>query len=257
MAIMGTVTLAALKSLLLPPGLCLLPAIGALFFRRNRRMAVALLVVAILLLYGFSTPFFSRALAGMLEHRFTALSQDAQLVQEADAIVVLGCDRYANAPEYGRDEVSACTLMRLRYAAELHHRSGLPLLLSGGRPLGERESEAALMDRALRSQFGITARWLEEESRNTGENAARVAQLLRAEELRRVVLVTHAMHMPRAVRSFRRHGLTPLPAPTHFYSAPDHRPAWFAFLPAGGALLASGMACYELLGLAWYSISGK
>lgn len=254
---MGTVLLATLKSLLLPPGLCLLPALGALVFRRNRRTVVVLLATSVTLLYGFSTPLLARALAGTIEHRFAALPVDAPLVEEAEAIVVLGCDRYANAPEYGSDEVSACTLMRLRYASELHRRSGLPLFLSGGRPMGEPESEAALMDRALRVHFGIAARWLEEQSGNTGTNAANTAALLRAENVRRVVLVTHAMHMPRAVRSFRRHGLTPLPAPTHFYSAPDHRPAWFAVLPSGGALLASGMVCYELLGLAWYSVSGK
>ncbi len=254
---MGTVTLAALKSLLLPPGLCLLPALLALPCRRNRRIVVLLLATSVLLFYGFSTPLVSRTLAGLLEHRYPALPADAPLAQEADAIVVPGCDRYANAPEYGSDEVSACTLMRLRYAAELHARSGLPLLLTGGRPMGEAESEAALMDRALRDHFGITARWLEQESHNTGENASRSAALLRGENLRRVVLVTHAMHMPRAVRSFRRHGLTPIPAPTYFHSAPDHRPAWFALLPSGSALLASGMACYEILGLAWYAISGK
>jgi uncharacterized SAM-binding protein YcdF (DUF218 family) len=254
---MGTVTLAALKAFLLPPGLCLLPAVLALFVHRNRRVVVVLLSIGIALLYGLSTPWVARALAGTLEHLHPPLPADATLVEEADAIVVLGCDRYANAPEYGGDEVSACTLMRLRYAAELHDRSGLPLLLSGGRPMGEPESEAMLMARVLRDRFGAVPRWLEERSRNTGENAANTAALLRQENMRRVVLVTHALHMPRAVRSFRRHGLTPLPAPTHFYSAPDRRPRWFSLLPSSGALQASSIACYELLGLAWYAIIGK
>lgn len=254
---MGTITLAVLKSLLLPPGLCLWPAAAALPLRRNPRIVVLLLSLSVLSLYLFSTPLVARALAGVLEQRHGALAPDAALTALADAIVVPGCDRYANGPEFGRDEVSPCTLARLRYAVELQQRTGLPLLLSGGRPLGEPESEAALMDRALRTHFGVAARWLEEDSRNTAENAARSAALLDVENVRRVLLVTHAMHMPRAVRSFRRHGLTPVAAPTQFFSIPDRRPAWFAWLPAIGALHTSALACHELVGLAWYAISGK
>lgn len=254
---MSTETLAVLKTLLLPPGLCLVPAGLALCLRGNRRASMLLLWSAIALLYGFSTPLASRALAGLLEHRFQPLARDAPLTQAADAIVVLGCDRYANAPEYGRDEVSPCTLVRLRYAAELHAQSGLPILLSGGRPMGEPESEAGLMDRVLRERFGITARWLEQDSSNTAQNASFSAAILRAANAQRVVLVTHAMHMARAVRSFRRNGLVLLPAPTQFYSATDHRPVAFALLPSGAALLVSGLAIYELLGLGWYSATGK
>lgn len=254
---MGTVTLALLKSLLLPPGLCLLPALAALPLRRSARAVVWLLSLSVTSLYAFSTPLVARALAGVLEQRHAPLSAQAPLATLADAIVVPGCDRYVNGPEFGRDEVSPCTLARLRYAVELQQRSGLPLLLSGGRPLGESESEAALMDRALRRHFGVTARWLEEDSRNTAENAARSAELLDAANVRRILLVTHAMHMPRAVRSFRRHGLTPVPAPTQFHGGADRRPAWFALLPAIGALHTSALAGHELLGLAWYSISGK
>ena len=254
---MSTITLAFLKTLLLPPGLCLAIAGLALCLHRKRRTSMLLLWLAIALLYVFSTPLASRALAGLLEHRFQPLALEAPLAQAADAIVVLGCDRYANAPEYGQDEVSPCTLVRLRYAAELHGRSGLPILLSGGRPLGEPESEAQLMDRVLRERFGIVPRWLEQDSSNTAENAAHSAALLLRDNVRRVALVTHAVHMPRAVRSFRRQGLEIVPAPTQYYSVADHRPALFAVLPSGGALMASALASYELLGLAWYTVSAK
>ena len=254
---MNVVALAFLKTLLLPPGLFVVIAGLALCLRRKRRVSLFLLWFALTLLYVCSTPLASRALAGRLEQSFPPLALDVPLTPAVGAIVVLGCDRYANAPEYGRDEVSACTLVRLRYAAELQARSGLPVLLSGGRPLGEAESEAQLMDRVMTDRFGIKARWLEQDSRSTAENAAGSAALLRAANIQRIALVTHAMHMPRAVRSFRRQGLEPVPAPTQYYSAADHRPAWFALLPSGSALLVSGMAMYEWLGLAWYSLTGK
>lgn len=254
---MSVVTLAFLKTLLLPPGLFVVMTGLALCLRRKPRLSMFLLWSAVTLLYFCSTPLAGRALAGVLEQRYPPLDLDAPLAPEVAAIVVLGCDRYANAPEYGRDEVSACTLVRVRYAAELHARSGLPVLLSGGRPMGEAESEAQLMDRVMADRFGVKARWLEPDSRNTAENAAGSAALMRAANVKRIALVTHAMHMPRAVRSFRRQGLEPVPAPTQYYSVADHRPAWFAVLPSAGALLLSSMAIYELLGLGWYSVTGK
>jgi uncharacterized SAM-binding protein YcdF (DUF218 family) len=239
--------LAVLKAWLLPPGLILLLLLAALGLRRNRHLSMSLLFVSVAVLYGLSTPLLSRVLAGTLERRHSPLTETADVTGLAEAIVVPGCDRYANGPEFGRDVVSACTLVRLRYAVVLHRRTGLPLLLTGGRPMGEPESEAQLMARALQEQFDVTPRWLEQESRNTAENAAFSANLLRAEKIRRVLLVTHAMHMPRAMRSFRRHGITPL----------DRRPFWFGLLPSGSGLLTSAMACYELLGLAWYTVTGK
>jgi len=249
--------LAFLKSLLLPPGLCVVIAGSALGLRFKQRLSMFLLCLAVTLLYVCSTPLGSRTLAGLLEHRYPPLAPGTQLAPDVAAIVVLGCDRYANAPEYGQDEVSACTLVRLRYAADLQTRTGLPVLLSGGHPMGEPQSEAQLMDRVMTERFGVKARWLEQDSRDTAGNAAGSAVLLRAANIQRVALVTHAMHMPRAMRSFQRQGLVPVAAPTQFYSVTDRRPAWFSLLPSSGSLLVSSMAMYEMLGLAWYSITGK
>lgn len=254
---MTTVTLGILKTLLLPPGLCLTPALGALLLRRRRYLVAPLLWLSVLLLYCFSTPIVARSLAGILEHRYPPLAPGATLSQMADAIAVLGCDRYANAPEFGRDEVSPCTLARLRYAAELHGRSGLPVLVSGGRPFGEAEAEAQLMDRVLRERFGVQPRWIEPDSRNTAESATLGAALLSAANVRRVLLVTHAVHMPRAVRSFRLHDVSPVPAPTQFLSVADRRPWVFQVLPSAGAMTVSNTALHELLGNIWYRIRGK
>jgi uncharacterized SAM-binding protein YcdF (DUF218 family) len=131
------------------------------------------------------------------------------------------------------------------------------VLVSGGRVFGERRAEAELMAQAMHAGFGIEARWIEPGSRNTAENAEFSARMLTVDGVSRVVLVTHALHMTRAVRSFRRHGIDVIAAPTHFQSAPDARPAWLAFLPSAGALSVSSQALYELLGNAWYLATGK
>ncbi len=52
-------------------------------------------------------------------------------------------------------------------------------------------------------EFGRPIKWLEAESRDTRENAARTMALLKAAGVEHIVLVTHGYHMPRALRAFR------------------------------------------------------
>lgn len=80
------------------------------------------------------------------------------------------------------------------------------LLLSGG---GARVSEAEVMS-VLAIEAGVprAALLCEAWSRNTAENAVYSARLLRPLGLRRVVLVSHRTHLPRARLLFRLAGLS-------------------------------------------------
>jgi len=164
---------------------------------------------------------------------------------------VLGGGRIAGAPEYGgRDVPSTQTLARLRYAARLQRATGLPLLLSGGSPDGSAESEAAVMARALREDFAVPVAWLEQRSDNTAENARYSAAQLRRAGIRRVLLVTDAMHMARAEAIFTRFGLEIVAAPTQFLGR--ERRSAIDYLPGGEGLRRTHYAAHEWVGLLWY-----
>ena len=62
--------------------------------------------------------------------------------------------------------------------------------------------EAQVAARIAANEFGRPLKWIEDGSRDTRENAARSVALLRAAGIRRIVLVTHGWHMPRALRAF-------------------------------------------------------
>jgi uncharacterized SAM-binding protein YcdF (DUF218 family) len=53
-------------------------------------------------------------------------------------------------------------------------------------------------------------------SRTTRENAVNVKQIMATEGIRKILLVTSAVHMPRSLRIFQKLGIDATPAPTDF-----------------------------------------
>lgn len=239
----------AIASLLLPPG-CLLAvaAMGALLALRRPRLGRAVVGFSLVALYALATPVASDALLRYLE----PAPRDPLAGKDGQAIVVLGGGSYFSAPEYGRDTVGTFTLSRLRYAAHLHRASNVPVLVSGGAPLGNAGSEAEQMERVLEADFRVPVRWLEKGSRNTMENARLSYHLLSADGIRRIYLVTHAWHFPRARLAFEHAGFSVIPAPTGFTTR--HRVTVVDFLPNASSLSSSSWVFHEVIGTGWYHL---
>jgi uncharacterized SAM-binding protein YcdF (DUF218 family) len=234
--------------LLLPTNLILLCIAGMLLRRVFPRIGMALSLGSLLLLVVLSSKAGALLLVAPLEQR--ALPLAAGAADGAQAIVILGGGRLANAPEYdGGDTPNYWTLARLRYGAKLQRQTGLPILLSGGTPDGSRISEAAVMAKSLRDDFATPVKWLEEASDDTKQNAKFSAQILRQAKVQKIILVTDAVHMPRAQLLFAQTGLQVVAAPTVFLSR--DRFTLLSFLPSGEGMRYSGYALHEWLGLLW------
>jgi uncharacterized SAM-binding protein YcdF (DUF218 family) len=234
--------------LLLPPGgLILLALIGLALARSHARAGTGVGLLALLSLLLLSTPIVSRNLLQTLENGYA----DPMKERGAGAIVVLGGGSYVDAPEYGADTVSETTLERLRYAANLHRRTGKPILVSGGDPSRLGSSEGEQMKAALKD-FGVATRWVESGSNNTFENARLTQQTLRHAGVDSVFLVTHAWHMPRAKMAFQNAGLRVVPAPMHFTTAAPLSVLDFA--PAATGIKDSWYFFHEIAGIAWYRL---
>jgi uncharacterized SAM-binding protein YcdF (DUF218 family) len=210
-----------------------------------------MIVVSLLLLYFLCTEIGASLLVRPLENLTAPLASSSDT--RAQAIVVLAAGRLEHAAEYGgKDIPDYIALGRLRYAAKLQHETGLPILVSGGNVAvdGAGESKADAMASALREDFVTPVRWVEGTSENTAENAQFSAGILHQEGVRRILLVTDAMHMPRAKMVFAKTGLDVVAAPTMFFGAVSIGP--FDFLPSAEGLRRSYYATYEWLGLVWY-----
>jgi uncharacterized SAM-binding protein YcdF (DUF218 family) len=235
-----------IAAFLLPPLNALAVLIlGLVIQKRSPRLAKALILISVVLLWLLATPLVGGALKRSLEGSPVSLVT----MKQAQAIVVLGGGRDVDSPEYGEDTVGAATLLRLRFAVKLHRDTGLPLLVSGGKPDGGKLSEAETMRKVLTSEFNVPVRWLEEVSVNTNENARLSATLLKRDGIDSVLVVTQAWHMPRALNSFSKAGINAIPAPTSFrrntFSLLD-------LLPLGYE--DSRQSMHEYLGLIWYQL---
>jgi uncharacterized SAM-binding protein YcdF (DUF218 family) len=233
---------ALLKALVLPPtGPLLLAAAGLCIIGRAPRGGRIVAWAGILLLIALSTPMVAFALLTLVD-RSPAL--DLQRARNAQAIVILGGGIRRHAAEYaGDDTLGRLTLERVRYGAQVARLTGLPVLVSGGSVFGG-EPEATLMRSALEREFGVPVRWLEMQSRNTHENAARSAEILSAANINRIVLVAHSFDMPRACAEFAAQGIDAIPAPTGIPSG--HIDTALDVLPGMAGLQGSYFALYEI-----------
>ncbi|SFR81116.1 Uncharacterized SAM-binding protein YcdF, DUF218 family [Marinobacter daqiaonensis] len=239
-----------IKLAIMPPFLnILLLAAGLLLMGSLPRMGRTLILLGLVSLYLFSIPPAQQVLSlGLEDHPVPTVEEASR----AGAIVVLGGGREVSAPHWsGQDVVAEAPLARLAEAARWHRRTGLPMLLTGGRNgMPEAESEAQIMNRMLEEAFGVQARWLEHESRTTRENAELSVPILRTAGVDTILLVTHAAHLTRAIPEFERRGLDVIPAPMGFTHSNEEQA--FNFLPRTYYLLESTRLLHEQVGRLYY-----
>lgn len=247
-------TRATLKLFLLPPGiLLLLLLIGWLFARRL--VGRLLVLVAFLGLYLLSTPAVLERLAARVE-TIPPPTGDQLRNSGAEAILVLLAGIRRNNPELGgAGALSSLSLQRIDYGLALHRMTGLPIVLSGGSVRGDTRPLAELGVDWLQGRAGVTPLAVENGSRDTWENAQRSVEALRRLGIERVLLVTHAFHMPRAMLSADAADLDAVPAPFAFEHDPSPTPPPISpidWLPHPGRLGLSYLMLHEMSGLFWY-----
>lgn len=255
-----------ISALMLPPGLLLVLLAGGLWLRRRHVVGALVVALCMLMLWLTSTVGMARWLQYRVLKPPAALTHEtiAQLRTQAPpsrlpratskvAIVVLGAGRIAHASEYGGPNLTEQGMARLRYGAWLARQTGLPVAYSGGVGWAQdgTVSEAAAAQQILRDEYGIVPRWLESESRDTRENAKLMAPVLLSDGVRSIVLVTHAAHMPRAMRAFQQASggeLQIIPAPMGFVTRDQS--TLMEWMPSSYGVRGVNDILHELLGLA-------
>ncbi|GAB4394885.1 MAG: YdcF family protein [Kiloniellaceae bacterium] len=250
-------------ALVLPPTCFFVLLFLALLVKwRRPRLGKGLLWALLLLVYLSTTPFVAGELMAPLQP-YGPIDPE-QPDPEVGAIVVLGAGVYYGAPEYWQpsfplayaETADSLSLERVEYAAYLARMTGIPILVSGGATgPDEQLTIARTLKQTLERDFAVPVRWVEEGSVNTWMNAQLSAEILKAQGIRKIYLVTHAWHMPRAMFSFQETGIEAIPAPTRFESRSEL--IGQDFVPSAKAFLDTHYAIYEWLGFTWYRLRGQ
>ncbi|RMH37643.1 MAG: hypothetical protein D6690_02395 [Nitrospirae bacterium] len=230
---------------------------------RGRVILTLGVLVLVLLSYGIGSSAFTR----YLERQHPVLLADqletdgrSPRVMSTKYIVVLAGGLSMDPALPLSSWVSHASLVRLVEGVLLYHQfpkfSGVKLVISGGRRSGP-VSEADVMGE-LALGLGVPEHdlLLESRSQDTAGQALALKPMLQHAPF---ILVTSAVHMPRAVRVFEAQGLHPIPAPTGFWEKDSPGSELSEWFPRAGQLLAAEHVVHEVLGLAWLTLteSGK
>lgn len=218
-----------------------------------RRLAHAALWLGIGWMWLWATPVVSEWARGQVEDAVPVIAlKDLPL---ADAIVVLGGAVAPAAPPKREFPELTSAADRVWHAARLYRAGKAPrvILLGGNAHASSRLGPEAEAMRVFLRDLGVPeqAIRIETTSRTTRENAHNSAQLFEQEKVRKILLVTSAIHMRRALANFSGLGIEVIPAATDIEVVSESR-ALLPYLPDLAQLDASGRAFKEWVGhAAW------
>jgi uncharacterized SAM-binding protein YcdF (DUF218 family) len=193
---------------------CLLLIISLILLWKYPRWAVFPIALALLILLISSNGIVANNLLKSLEWQYIPSE-----IPTADSIVILG--GATRTPAKPRQMVDLTEQGdRIIYGGKLYLEGKAPLIIAAGgrakwRGGGNPESQDMV---ELLSLMGIPSEVIIQEplSLNTYENAVNVGKILQEKNLKKIILVTSALHMPRASAIFKHQGIEIIPAPTDF-----------------------------------------
>lgn len=240
-------TLVAQLVMPLPMTLGLL-ALGLLLTWRGwRRLGLGAAALGLVLLFLASWAPVADRLLAPLEGRYPAMQALPEDEQVA-GIVVLGGGWAWHTPWTITGRLNESSAIRLMEGVRLWRQApSLSLVVTGTSRDPESEPVARGYARGAR-ELGVEPAQLRvlDTPTDTGLEARAVGEALG--EGARVVLVTSASHMPRAMQHFRRAGLEPVAAPTHYLAERTPSSSFSYWVPSATQLKKTERAVYERLG---------
>jgi uncharacterized SAM-binding protein YcdF (DUF218 family) len=229
----------------------------ALTYTRLARAGRGLMAASVIMFAGFGLLPLGKLLIAPLEERFPPWDAARGT---PDGIVVLGG---AIDPEFvparRASELNEAA-ERITVIAELARKyPAARILYSGGNAsLVPRGGSEAQIGAALFETFGIPARRLilDDQSRNTAENAQFSLRLAAPKPGERWLLVTSAYHMPRSIGAFRKAGFAVEAYPVD-YRTTGTADLWIPFDAASAGLRRTDTAGREWVGLLAYWLTGR
>jgi uncharacterized SAM-binding protein YcdF (DUF218 family) len=224
---------------------------GVFFYLlKHKRTSLVCGVFSIFWLAIISFPFLPDLLVKSLEDRFHPLLEVSQFnPKDSVYILVLGAGYTDNKNLPPNDQLSSNSLSRLSEAIRLHRLLNASLLVLSGSMHGQKVTEAELfMQTALALGVEENEIRLLGTPKNTRMEAYDYTSKFGTNNT--LILVTDAIHMPRAMFLFQKAGQKPIPAPTNHLLKSNGRKL-SDWLPSALNIYKMEYAMHEIIGLAW------
>ena len=251
---MDTVLLVKIISALVYPigFICVLILLRLLFWR-SRLLAPLLSCLIVVVLLVSTSPIVANYLANSLEEQHPQQNIDDIVVH--DAIIVLGGGiRLPSAPAKHTQIGSGTD--RLWYAVRLYRADkAKKIILAGGNLFAQPGLRSeAYYARELLQEWGVpeSAILVESISRNTQENKDKLETLLAESDITSALLVTSALHMPRAFPIINKLPIAVTPASADILVRDSYLPSVLKWLPSARALSLTTASLHEYYGI-WFN----
>lgn len=208
-------------------------------------------ILAALVFLGGSLPVVSNLLLRPLEDAYPGRSIGS--LPAADAVLVLG-GILSPVKETGMVTEWSESVERFNAGVEIVRRDKARVVLFTGDPRGSEGS--ALQREAIEHGVPVERTAVIGSVGNTADEAAQLKRYAAQHGLKRVVLVTSAWHMPRAMRLFRGAGVEIVPFPVDYRAQPFRALPYLDYIPNAGALMKTELALRECYGIAFYAVFG-
>jgi Uncharacterized conserved protein len=243
-----------LSNAMMPLSLCvllLLIGLVLLWFTHRQKTGKVLVTAGSVLLLAVSYGLgFAPALKA-LEHEYPPVTA---VVGDAKWVAVLGGGTFSDTAIPLHARLSEASLGRLVEGIRLYRQlPGAKLLVSGGQVYGSGSDAESMREMAVSLGVNPADIRVDEESPDTETQALIIRQMVGDDK---VLLVTSASHMPRAVGLFRLAGVNVAPAPTHYVVQDNAGFSPADLFPDSDSVLVAQRVAYEYLGIVWAKLRG-
>jgi uncharacterized SAM-binding protein YcdF (DUF218 family) len=241
-----------ISSFMMPlPGLLIIGFAGLMLimFTTRRKSGCFIVLFSFIFLFLASFQPVSSRLLAPLERQYSAF---LPVEGHIDYIMVLGSGHVVDDQLPPTSQLSRSALMRLAEGIRIMRMyPGSKLILSGYAASTKFSHARMLAKVALSLGVAKSNIILLETARDTQEEAQQAARFIGSH---RLVLVTSASHMKRAITEFHLAGLKPIPAPTNYLANKDIAQFWEKYTPKARYLEQTEIYWHETLGMIWQSL---
>ncbi|MCW8335060.1 envelope biogenesis factor ElyC [Vibrio sp. SCSIO 43135] len=241
-----------ISSMLMPlPAMLILGFLGLMLimFTAKRKTGCFVVLFSFIGIFLIAFQPVSTRLLMPMERQYSAF---LPIDESVDYVMVLGSGHVVDDQIPPTSELSRTALMRLSEGIRiLRMYPGSKLILSGY--AGGSEFSNARMMAKVALALGVSKSdiILLETAQDTWEEARQAAAFVGQ---KRLILVTSASHMKRALNEFNSAGIKPLPAPTNYLAHSNITQPWEKYTPRAVYLEQTERYWHETLGLIWQSL---